>query len=342
MYFYITYTLIIDLFFDITYTLYIQYRWRFLMATTLTIGNFKGGVGKTKMATMLAFDNALIRNKKTLVLDLDPQGNATKILARTGGLSKIQYTITDQIIDRHSKRYTETLKALAQESPDKGIQQLEADPRAIIYTLTPEERAVSLDQCIYNIRENLDMIGCDTAFRNFPAFIRTYSNDEQEQVRFIANLINDLKKQYDTIFIDVPPTISEFSDNAMAASDYSIIAFQTQDESFDGVNKYIGYQNFMVEQFNINLQVIAIVACMVEPDDNLDQEIYNEAKEAYGDVVADTIITHQKRLKRYSREGIDLKTYKNGNFDQWDFKAHNGFNEILGEIESRDQYLKSL
>ncbi|WP_413464185.1 hypothetical protein [Enterococcus faecium] len=33
--------------------------------------------------------------------------------------------------------------------------------------------------------------------------------------------------------MDVPPTISEFSDNAMAASDYSIISFQTAEESLE-------------------------------------------------------------------------------------------------------------
>lgn len=39
--------------------------------TTFTVGNFKGGVGKTKIVSMLAYDNAMIRNRKTLIIDLD-------------------------------------------------------------------------------------------------------------------------------------------------------------------------------------------------------------------------------------------------------------------------------
>lgn len=36
----------------------------FMKATTYTVGNFKGGVGKTKIVTMLAYDNALIKKKR--------------------------------------------------------------------------------------------------------------------------------------------------------------------------------------------------------------------------------------------------------------------------------------
>lgn len=274
-----------------------------MTATIITVGNFKGGVGKTKMVTMLSYCNAVLQKKKTLILDIDPQGNASQIAARTANISEIKKTISDAIIPRNGK-----------------------EPVPITDVLVP-------------ITENLDLIACDTSFRDFTKVVNNYP-DERDQVNFLNNLIEPLKEIYDFIFIDVPPTISEFSDNAMAASDYSVIAFQTQEESLDGVDKYVSYQNFMVDKFNIDLQVIAIVACMVEPDDNLDKQILSEAKEKYGDAVADTIITHQKRLKKYSREGIHLNTYSNGNYDQWDFKAHDGFNKVLNEINDRIAYLK--
>ncbi|MCH4170844.1 MAG: AAA family ATPase [Lactobacillus sp.] len=268
-----------------------------MTARVMTVGNFKGGVGKTKIVTMLAYDNAQVRHKKTLVLDLDPQGNASQVLAKTANIERIDKTITDAI------------------------------------------SSGSIAECITPVMENLDLVACNTSFRSFSKFVLTNFESEIEQISVIRNLLKPIKEKYDSIFIDVPPTISEFSDNAMAASDYSIIAFQTQEESLDGVSKYVGYQNFMVDRYNINLQVIAIVACMIEPDDNLDQTILNEAREQYGDAVLDTVITFQKRLKRYSREGIYLQKNKNGKFDQWDYKAHDNFIKILSELDARDAFL---
>lgn len=65
------------------------------MGKVYVIGNFKGGVGKTKTVTMLAYESALHLGRKTLVIDLDPQGNATRVLAKTGDLDEITYTVTE-------------------------------------------------------------------------------------------------------------------------------------------------------------------------------------------------------------------------------------------------------
>ena len=52
------------------------------MTQVITFGNFKGGVGKTANSTMVALELSN-RDFKTLLIDLDPQGNATNIYLKT-------------------------------------------------------------------------------------------------------------------------------------------------------------------------------------------------------------------------------------------------------------------
>ena len=52
------------------------------MTQIITFGNFKGGVGKTTNAIQVAFELSK-RNLKTMLIDLDPQANATNIFIKT-------------------------------------------------------------------------------------------------------------------------------------------------------------------------------------------------------------------------------------------------------------------
>lgn len=268
------------------------------IGNTYTVGNFKGGVGKSKIVEMLAFDNAEVRNRKTLIIDLDPQANATTAIAKTFSIDTIEKTITDGVLSK------------------------------------------DLSNSITKISEHLDLIAGSTDFISFPNLINDIK-DEIEQATFLDKLLDPIRNQYDEIFIDVPPTISVYSDNAMAASDYSIIAFQTIQESYEGVEKYVKYQEFMIKRYDIDLQIIDIIPCMTESNDELDIELLENAREEYGSVVSESIIYYQKRLKRYSSKGITLKRFSNGNYDQWDYKAHAVFLDILAELDARREYLIS-
>ncbi|MCC9085713.1 AAA family ATPase [Enterococcus faecium] len=54
---------------------------------------------------------------------------------------------------------------------------------------------------------------------DYSDFCAKFPNDKLAQFEYFENILAPLKEEYDEIFIDVPPTIRNFSDNAMAASD---------------------------------------------------------------------------------------------------------------------------
>ena len=162
------------------------------------------------------------------------------------------------------------------------------------------------------------------------------------QISYLKKLIEPLKGKYDRIYIDVPPTISDYSDNAMMAADYCIIVLQTQELSLDGAQTYIAYMQFLSEKYNAHLQVLGIIPMMLRQGGRVDTKVLDQAKEMYGNNVLETIVNYQERLKVYDVEGIHLNKNINGTVEMWDAKAHQLFLDVLTELDEHERYLESL
>ena len=54
-----------------------------MTANSIVVGNFKGGTGKSTSTQMLGFVNAYYKKRKTLLIDLDPQANASEVMSFT-------------------------------------------------------------------------------------------------------------------------------------------------------------------------------------------------------------------------------------------------------------------
>lgn len=270
-------------------------------ATVYVVGNFKGGVGKTKTSTMLAYEAATEFDEKCLLVDMDPQGNATKVLAKTGDIDTIDKSITDGFYNKN------------------------------------------LEDEIIPVIHNLDIIPSNTSFRNLSKIlIELFPDDELAQINYLKDLLEPLKSKYDRIYIDVPPTISDYSDNAMLAADFCIIILQTQELSLDGAQTYIAYMQFLAETYHSNLQVLGIIPMMLRQGGRVDNKVLNQAKEMYGGNVLNTIVNYQDRLKAYDVEGIHKNINANGKVDMWDKKAHQLFIDVLNELNEHETYLINL
>ncbi|GCF92995.1 cobyrinic acid a,c-diamide synthase [Enterococcus florum] len=268
-------------------------------AETYVVGNFKGGVGKSTTVQMLSFESAFRKHRKTLVIDLDPQGNTSDVLSLT--------------------------------AENFGNMDL---PDEFDSTIWEAVRTGDIAGSIYNILPNLDLIPANISFSDFPDYmIEKYPSDKLSQFQYMERLIEPLKQIYDVIYIDVPPTISTYSNAAMYVAEYVIVILQTQVKSLKGAQNYIDYMNFFVEQYDTDLEVVGIVPFMMQKRDSVDQEIYETAKDIYGDHLLKTVVLNQSRLKRYDGSGITYDINKNGKVEQWDNRAHEVFMQILDEID---------
>lgn len=254
------------------------------MAKTIVMGNFKGGVGKTKVSVMTSWEMTHEFNKKVLLVDMDPQGNASTLVARSAGLEELPNTIFTGF--------------------EKG----------------------DLAPCVLEITENLHLIPASLTFKNLPKFLYKKFNDELDQISYLKKLLEPLKDNYDYIIIDVPPTISDFSDNAMMAADYVLIILQAQELSLEGSETYVSYLQFMADNYDADIQVAGVLPVLLRPGSRVDNSTVERAKELFGDDnVMENEIRHLERLKVWDVTGITRE-------DQHDRKAHRVFIKATEEL----------
>ena len=287
------------------------------MATTLLFGNMKGGVGKTTNSVMVAYQLAKM-GYKTLVCDLDPQANATQLLRRTYGL---QHDGEDLKIDK-----------------------------TMMVALSEQD----IKSAIVNIMDNLDLLPSSEDFKSYPDFLEiTFMPDKEkiaenpsslqsemsavkeQRISYFAKQLEKVKDDYDVVVIDVPPTLSVFTDSAIYATDEIVIVLQTQQRSLDGAETFFEYLQQMYNSYeDVDFDILGVLPVLLKTRSGLDDQILEDAKEDFGeDALFEQIIHHMERLKRYDRTGIaDHELTK---ADIHDRKIHYIYSELTKEIVER-------
>ena len=280
-------------------------------------GNMKGGVGKTTNSVMTAYQLARL-GYKTLVCDLDPQANATQLLRRTYSL---------------------------QHGSDLQID------KTMMVALTEE----NIRSAIVNIMDNLYLLPSSEDFKNYPDFLEMkfmldkekieagdsntlqseMSQVKEQRIAYFANQLAKVKDDYDFVIIDVPPTLSIFTDSAIYATDFVIIVLQTQQRSLDGAETFFEYLQQMYNDYaNVDCDILGVLAVLLKNNVGLDSQILKDAETDFGkDMLFKQIIRHMERLKRYDRTGIAEKGLTK--YDMHDSRLHYIYNTLTKEIISR-------
>lgn len=277
----------------------------------------KGGVGKTTNSVMTAYQLAKL-GYKTLVCDLDPQANATQLLRRTYGLQHG----TDLQIDK-----------------------------TMMVALTEE----NIKSAIVNIMDNLYLLPSSEDFKNYPDFlemkfmldkekIETGNNTtlqsemnkvKEHRIAYFGQQLAKVRNEYNFIIIDVPPTLSIFTDSAIYATDFVIIVLQTQQRSLDGAETFFEYLQQMYNDYaNVDFDILGVLAVLLKNNVGLDSQILKDAETDFGkDMLFKQIIRHMERLKRYDRTGIAEKGLTK--YDMHDTRLHYIYNTLTQEIIQR-------
>lgn len=95
---------------------------------------------------------------------------------------------------------------------------------------------------------------------------------------YFNSLIESLKDNYDYIFFDTPPTVSDYVRAVSYVSDYILIAFQTQSDSLDGAKEFLEDTLIpLVENTRAEFEVVGILPNQMTKNGSIDTSSLNDA-----------------------------------------------------------------
>lgn len=166
----------------------------------------------------------------------------------------------------------------------------ESDPWNSTYETSVENLSI--------IPANVDLAGAEIELVN-----------QKGRERCLKRVTDDVKKDYDYVFIDCPPTIGLLSLNALAAADSVLIPIQCEYYALEGVSELIRTVEMVKETLNPSLVIQGIVLSMYDGRTNLSIQVVEEVKKYFKDKVYTSIIPRNVRLAEAPSYGLPIPLY---------------------------------
>jgi chromosome partitioning protein len=238
----------------------------------LALANQKGGVGKTTTAINLGTALAAI-GESVLVIDLDPQGNASTGLG----------------IDRRSRRVS-TYDVLTGEVSLREAALETAVPRLHIAPSTMDLSGLELELASQR----------DRAYRLRDS-IRRLNQPDSLQVR------NDVEYSY--VLIDCPPSLNLITVNAMAAANAILVPLQCEFFALEGLSQLLKTVEQVRSTLNAGLSIHGVVLTMYDARNNLSAQVVEDVRQFMGEKVYETIIPRNVRVSEAPSYGKPVLLY---------------------------------
>jgi chromosome partitioning protein len=239
----------------------------------LTVANQKGGVGKTTTSVNLAASLAL-HGLRVLVVDLDPQGNASTALA----------------VPHHAGEPSVYEVLVAGEPMARAVHPVEAIPGL---------------ECV---PATIDLAGAEIELVSLVA----RESRLERALAELTRAEEAAGRRYDYVVIDCPPSLGLLTINAFVAAREVLIPIQCEYYALEGLGQLLRNVELIQAHLNPALGVSTILLTMYDGRTRLAAQVADEVRSHFGDLVLATAIPRSVRVSEAPSYSQTVLTYDPG------------------------------
>lgn len=159
--------------------------------------------------------------------------------------------------------------------------------------ITPTE-VINLDI----IPSHIDLVGAEIEMLNF-----------KDREKLLKKLLDKVSGEYDFVLIDCSPSLGLITVNALTAADSVIIPVQCEYFALEGISKLLNTIKIIKSKLNPKLDIEGFLLTMYDSRLRLANQIYEEVKKHFGDMVFSTVIQRNVKLSEAPSYGQPVLLY---------------------------------
>ena len=239
----------------------------------MVVANQKGGVGKTTSTVNMAAALAQ-HGLRVLVIDLDPQGNASTALS----------------IEHHRG------------TPSSYDALVDGVPLSEIVRPCPEVKGLSV------VPATIDLAGAEIDLVSMVA----RESRLRKAINAYPPITSEGEDRIDYVLIDCPPSLGLLTLNALVAGEEMLIPIQAEYYALEGLGQLLETVDMVKAHLNPGLDVSTILLTMYDSRTRLAAGVAEEVRSHFGEQVLHTAIPRSVRISEAPSYGQTVMTYDPG------------------------------